>query len=95
MKTSLLTVCVCLLTALAAGCFSAKAPDNIYIGGRSRSPDVDSSTIPRTRTHEEARSELTKAYGRIRYLERKLERCEEKRDECDEKYERLADKYDD
>jgi hypothetical protein len=102
MRTSLLTACVCLVAALAAGCFSAKAPDNIYIGGGPRSADVDSSTVPRTRTHEEAKAELVKAYQQIRYLEHERARCkdkledaEERADEYENKYEDLKDRHDD
>ena len=102
MRTSLLTACVCFVAAMAAGCFSAKAPDNIYIGGGPRSADVDSSDIPRTRTHEEAKAELVKAYQQIRYLERERERCKDKledarerAEEYESKYKRLEDKYDD
>jgi len=102
MRTSLLTVCVCFAAAMAAGCFSARAPENIYIGGGPRSADVDSSTVPRTRTHEEAKAELVKAYQQIRYLEHENDRCmgkledaDERAEEYEDKYEDLEDKYDD
>ena len=60
--------------ACAAGCISVKAPERINIGG---SPPVDSSRVPPTANHEEARRELAKAYQRIQELERENARLRE------------------
>ncbi len=102
MRTSLLTIGVCLAAAITAGCLSVRAPENIQIGSGPRSADVDSSTIPQTRTHEQAKAELVKAYQQIRYLEHQNDRCKDKledarerAEEYEDKYERLEDKYDD
>jgi hypothetical protein len=60
-----------------AGCFSptvnVPSPPDVYV---SRSPRVDSSRVPKTRTHEECRAELERAYGYIVTLERRNQRLE-------------------
>ena len=101
MRTLLFTACVC-AAGLATGCVSARAPENIYVGSGPRAADVDSSAIPHTETHEQARAELVKAYQQIRYLEHEHDRCRDKLadarrrgDEYKSKYKRLKDKYDD
>ena len=73
-----------------AGCINLKAPERIDIGGRNAEP-VDSSRVPPTANHDEARRELTRAYQRIQQLERDNERLDRKaadykreRDECRE-----------
>ena len=88
-----------------AGCVSVKAPENIEIGGGSRPQPVDSSRIPETASHQEARRELRRAYANLRYLEHENERLAAKadkykrqRDECEEQRDRYKDrleKYED
>ncbi len=65
---------------LAGGCINVKAPEKISIGSEPP-PPVDSSRIPETTTHEEARAELVKAYQNIQYLERENSRLHAKADE--------------
>jgi len=67
--------------AALAGCISVKAPERIVVGGGEPPPTVDSSRVPPTATHEEARRELEKAYADIRYLERENARLAQKADE--------------
>lgn len=103
MRTLLLAVCLSAATCMATGCVNARAPENIYIGGSGPQPaDVDSSRVPDTQTHEQARAELVKAYRQIRYLEheharcqRKLEKARERGDDYKRKYKRLKDRLDD
>jgi len=90
-----------LLGLCSVGCVNARAPD-IYINSGPPPEDVDSSQVPETATHEEARAELVKAYNQIRYLEYRNERLtrkaadlREERDEAKRKYEQLKDKYED
>ena len=72
-----------------AGCVSVKAPETIEIGGRGRPEPVDSSRVPATASHEEARYELQKAYRHIQWLERDNQRWREKAAE----YKRERDEY--
>jgi uncharacterized protein len=82
------TVALVAAGLLGTGCISVKAPERISINS-SRPQPVDSRRVPSTRSHEEARAELNKAYQNIQYLEernRKLERdaqeYKRERDEC-------------
>ena len=86
----------CLLWA-AVGCVSVTAPRSVEIGS-SRPEPVDSSRVPATASHEEARRELHKAYQNLQYLERENRQLEEKaakykrqRDECKDRLERYED----
>ena len=91
------------LVLFLPACLSIKAPDNIsgdFSGWRNES--FDASQVPKTNSHEEAKSELEKAYAQIRHLNRKVEKLEEskrkakdERDEWKRKYKRLEDRYDD
>ncbi len=85
-----------------AGCVSVKAPEDINIGSRPGREPIDTSRVPPTRSHEEARQKLAGAYERIDYLEAKIrdleddkEELKKKRDEYKRKYKRLKDRYDD
>lgn len=69
-----------LVLGLSAGCVSVKAPEKIVVGSGSP-PPVDSSRVPATSTHEEARAELNKAYQNIQHLERENQRLRQKADE--------------
>ncbi|MGD8454496.1 MAG: hypothetical protein PVJ57_21995 [Phycisphaerae bacterium] len=93
----LLTLGVCCLLWTATGCISVKAPERVVVG-ESRPEPVDSSRVPETASHEEARQELRKAYQNIQYLERESAHWHEKaaeykreRDECRDKLERYED----
>lgn len=68
------------LLMLVSGCVQIKAPERINIGGEPP-PPVDSSRVPPTSTHEEARAELVKAYQNIQYLEQQNARLRSKADE--------------
>jgi len=81
---------VAALLAASAGCVSVKAPEKIEIGGGRPEP-VDSTRIPETSSHEQAREELRRAYENLQYLERENERLREKA----EKYKRERDQYKD
>ena len=73
-----------------AGCVNVKAPEKIEVGG-GRAERVDSTRIPDTASHEEARQELRKAYAYIRDLEHDRERLEAKAN----KYKHERDEYKD
>lgn len=78
------------------GCVSVKAPERINVG--SGSEPVDSRDIPRTSSHDEARYELRRAYGRIRDLEGENARLRRKADEYKHERDALEDrleKYED
>lgn len=80
-----------------AGCVTA--PERIDVNlGSSRPEPVDSSRVPATASHEEARHELVKAYQNIQYLERenarlaeKAARYESERDDCKDRLEKHED----
>ena len=81
-----------------AGCVSIKAPEEVYIANRNRRERIDSSRVPPTNSHEEARQKLAEAYERNRFLEDKVQKLEREmrklkadRDEYKEKYEREKD----
>jgi hypothetical protein len=86
----------CLLVALgglicmSAGCLNVRMPEKVEVGTAQPEP-VDSSRIPETATHEEARAELRKAYENIQYLEHENQRLHDKAD----KYKRERDQYKD
>ncbi|MCK4341753.1 MAG: hypothetical protein KAY37_08530 [Phycisphaerae bacterium] len=92
------TVCLLLVVGLlgaTVGCVSVTAPEKVTIGGSSRPEQVDSSRVPPTSSHEEARRELEKAYRFIRHLEdenahhdRKAAKYKRERDECEGRLER-------
>ncbi|MBN1514542.1 MAG: hypothetical protein JXB13_21175 [Phycisphaerae bacterium] len=102
MRTCIL-VCIGVFVLVAAhGCIQAKAPESIVIGGGAPPERVDSSRTPQTRSHEEARAELEKAYRQIQYLEeenqrlrRKYENAKAEREEYERRYEQLKDRYED
>lgn len=80
-----------LVAGATCGCVSVKAPERIVIGGSARPEPVDSSRVPDTATHDEARRELVKAYQNLQYLERENDRLakqaadyKRERDECRE-----------
>ena len=100
MRTLILLAC-CLVVSCLVGCVIVRTPV-VQINMGPSPEDLDSSQVPPTATHEEARAELIKAYKHVRYLEHQNARLREKhedarqeRDEYKRKYKRLKDKYDD
>ena len=83
----------CVLAAvglvLVSGCLSVQAPRESNIGGNSGR--VDSSRVPETASHEEARVELRKSYAYIRKLEDKKAEYKRERD----RYKKRLKKYED
>lgn len=80
-------------TSLFTGCLNVKAPEQINVGTHPQR--VDSSRVPPTRSHEEARQLLARAYERNRYLEAKAselkrdnKKLKQERDEYKRRYER-------
>ena len=70
-----------LLILSGLGCVSVRAPERINVNsspGRSR---IDTSRVPPTRDHADAREKLAQAYDRIDYLERKVNYLEKDKDE--------------
>lgn len=85
-----------LCVMVLSGCVSVKAPERINVNDRPAR--VDSSRVPPTSSHEEARQLLADAYERNRYLEGKVERLERDKDELKRErddYKRRAKQYDD
>jgi hypothetical protein len=91
---------------LGAGCLKVDAPDEIKVASDNRPPQkLDTSRVPPTDSHEEARAELAKAYEQIRYLEGQVDRyrrkyedekrdkkeAEQKLDRCEKRLERYED----
>ena len=94
-----LTILIILPANIA--CLSARAPD-VYINTGPSAENIDSTKIPKTRNHEEARAELRKAYKQIQYLEyenqklkEKVEKEKDRGNEYKRKYKKLKDKYED
>lgn len=98
MRRAMMGALVCSgLVGLGAGC-KVEAPREINVGtdyGRSRQARIDSTQVPSTASHAEARHELKKAYDRIGGLQRENDRLRRKYEECKDKYEREKDKYED
>ena len=102
-RTWILTLACVGCIGTFSGCgISVKAPEQINIANNNRPRRIDSSRVPATASHEEARQRLAECYERNRYLEKKVSRLEadkrkykNERDEYEEKYEREKERYDD
>ena len=101
MRTAILLGCLSLVCWTLAGCVAVRAPD-VTINTGPQPEQIDSSLVPPTDTHQEARAELVKAYNQIRYLEHRNARLRDKaseyreeREEYKRKYKRLKDRDDD
>jgi predicted RNase H-like nuclease (RuvC/YqgF family) len=86
----------------SAGCLSVQGPEEINVSAGNRPRRIESSHVPTTRSHEEARRRLAEAYERNQYLEHKVEKLEREnrelkneRDEYKRKYKREKDRNDD
>lgn len=87
---------VVLAVALAmgiGGCLTVQAPEKIEIGNRPGSEPIDTSRLPPTASHEEARQRLAEAYERISYLESKVRDLEKDKRELKDERERYKDRY--
>lgn len=85
-----------------AGCVEVKAPEEIHVNQSPGRAPIDTSRIPPTGSHEEARQRLAEAYQRIQYLEGKVHSLERdkqelkhERDEYEDRYDQLKDRYED
>lgn len=95
-RTHLLVVALAALfasTTLLAGCVSVKAPETITVGNHPAR--IDSSSVPPTRSHEEARQLLAAAYERNRYLEAKVAKLERDKEELKEERDEYKRRYKD
>lgn len=97
---SLVLVCVGIVASV--GCVSLEAPEQINVNQSPGRAPIDTSRVPPTRSHEEARHRLAEAYQRIDYLEAKVrdldhdkEKLKRELDEYEDRYDRLKDRYDD
>lgn len=63
-----------------AGCVNVQVPEIPESYGGRPAPRVDSSRVPKTRTHDECRVELNRAYEYIGSLERRNQRLENDKD---------------
>jgi len=101
-----LLIAVGSLAWAAGGCVSVQAPERVEVSTGRRVEPVDSSRIPATASHEEARAELRKAYAYIQDLERRnaelgekatrykneREKCEDRLEACEEHLKKLRDR---
>ena len=94
-RTIMGTVVLGWLTWMAAGCANVQLPREINLGSGSSQEKFDTTDIPVTKTHEEARVELRRAYHRIGQLERDKRRLDRRNQEYKDKYERCKEKYED
>lgn len=76
---------------LSMGCVSVSAPREVHVGSGGP-PPIDSSRVPETNSHAEAREELIKAYQNVRYLEDELADCRSDRKECERELDRCEDR---
>jgi len=84
------------------GCINVKAPEEINVGSSPGRQPIDTSRLPRTQSHEEARQKLAEAYQRIDYLEDKVRdldkdkrELKDERDDYKRKYKREKKRHDD
>lgn len=81
----------------AGGCLSVRAPERINVGSSPGRERIDTSRVPPTRDHADAREKLAQAYDRIDYLERKINNLEEDKHELQQEVKdarRRADRKD-
>lgn len=71
------------LLALATGCF--RAPDIRVDASGWRRDRPDTTRIPKTRTHEDAKGELRKAYREIEHLRKENAKLERKNKDLEKK----------
>ena len=76
-----------------SGCLHVSAPDKVSLSANASPRRVDNRRVPATKSHEEARQKLAEAYGRNRYLERKVEDLEEEARELEKEKEEYKRKY--
>ncbi|MBU0641193.1 MAG: hypothetical protein KKB50_20235 [Planctomycetes bacterium] len=89
MRKHLLAVAIGVLLIAMTGCVTA--PERIDVRVGNGGERVDSSRVPATASHEEARQELHKAYRYIQQLERRVEDLKEEK----AKYKHQRDDYKD
>jgi predicted RNase H-like nuclease (RuvC/YqgF family) len=89
MKTMTWCVVAAFALVFVTGCVSVKAPREVNVGTSERPQRLDSTRIPHTASHEEARAELRKAYAYVQWLEKENAELEDDKDE----YKRERDKY--
>jgi hypothetical protein len=84
------------------GCVEVKAPEEIHVNQSPGRAPLDTSRIPPTQSHEEARQRLAEAYQRIQYLEAKVrdldrdkQELKRERDEYEDRYDQMKDRYED
>ena len=75
------------------GCLHVSAPDKVSLSANASPRRVDNRRVPATKSHEEARQKLAEAYGRNRYLERKVEDLEDDVREIEKEKEEYKRKY--
>jgi predicted RNase H-like nuclease (RuvC/YqgF family) len=79
------------MSVLLAGCVSVKAPESISIGDHPHR--IDSSRVPPTQSHEEARQLLGETYERNRYLEAKVAELEREKKELKQERDEYKRRY--
>ena len=84
------------------GCVNVRGLEGINVDARHRPRRIDSSRVPPTHSHAEARQRLAEAYERNRYLEHKVGKLEDdkrklkaQRDDYKRRYKREKKRHDD
>ena len=80
-----------LIWLLSSGCVSVRVPD-IRIETGPAPERIDIYHVPPTRTHEQARAELEKAYRHLRYLDQQVRQLRQKLRELQAEKRRLQQK---
>lgn len=75
------------------GCATITLPENIDVGYGRPAPKVDSRKVPQTNTLSDCHTELYRAYGYIRSLERRNQKLEEDKAELKTENSRLKKRY--
>lgn len=90
----LLVAAVALVAGAASfGCVQAKAPERIDIDVGGGHDPIDTSRVPPTASHEEARQKLAEAYREIDRLRKEVDGLKKDKKELKAEREEYKDKY--
>lgn len=75
------------------GCVNVHGLEDVSVDAGHRPRRIDTSRVPPTHSHEEARRRLAEAYERNRYLEHKVEKLEKDKRELKAERDEYKQKY--